>query len=115
MHDIPFLTPSDEVKEKTGEITIQQRIDMNNILLIYKIKKGLIKTNLMLRQSNSIHEYRIRNHSHIRTHRYSTKRYALSITTDTVNKYNKLPKQMKDLSYHTFKLKLKYMLKSGSV
>ena len=115
LHNLPTLTSTLEVHQKTNEITIQQRIEVNNLLLLYKIQNNQIKTDLKFTHSTNIHNHGTRNHSHIRTHGYKTKRYSLALTTDAVNRYNKLPNNIKQLGYQTFKLKIKHMTKSGQI
>ena len=105
---IPHRTP-------TKELSIRKRIALNNILLMYKINKGLIKTDMSFKKNNDIHNYNTTIRNNLRTYRYTSNKYSMSTTTQMVTLYNKIPDHIKELKYHTFKQKIKYMLLNGQL
>ena len=95
LYNLPHRTPTVEVLRVTNEISIKQRITLNNMLLLHKIDRKCIKTSLVLKRTMGVHNYYTRCRQDFRTQRYRTKRYTMKLTTETINMYNKLPNNIK--------------------
>ena len=106
-------TPTREIYEKTHELTIQQMIEMKNLLHIHIIEAKKIKTNLKLKTNKQVHNYQTRRRSHIRTYRAIRKENTQELTSEAVRAYNELPKDMKQLNIQKFKLALRERITKG--
>lgn len=111
IYKLHYRTPTTHVYEKTQELNVEEIIKLNNILFLHKIRNNEIKIKIKLQTNKEIHDYRTRRISHLRTEKYNYQNYRQTLTTTTINMYNKIPKHIKGLPYYKFKKEIKHLLK----
>lgn len=96
IYKLDYHTATNEVYKTTQELNIRQIITLNNLLLLHKIRHNKIKIGIKLNTNEQVHGYKTRRISHIRTERFMRKKYTQTLTTQIINTYNVIPKQIKD-------------------
>ena len=115
LHSLDRLTPTLDLHSITDELTVEQQIKLNRLLLVYKIQQRQIKTDIKLQTAEDTHQHNTRSAPHLRTERFKTAAYAPSIQSNIATIYNNLDSDMKNLKYQTFKLKLRSLIKNGII
>lgn len=95
---------TDEIRKKYNILTVAQSVKFNTAMLAFKIKKGIIKSNIELNIVGNVRPYATRNVRDMYQQSYRTNA-GKSITSRLVAiEFNKLPNNIKIIqSLHTFK------------
>lgn len=109
LFNLDYYTPSVELETLTKTTSLEQIINSERCKFVFKINKGLIKTNLVLKKNEEFHRYNLRNNKDFRPMSSRTKRMRNGIYNSAVTEFNKLPtsiKQITNLAKFTKSIKL---------
>lgn len=108
-------TPTHILFDTVQELDIKQLILFNSLLLLYKIKNNTIKTNIKLNTNKEVHNYQTRRKSHIRSYKVKNKTLTQRLTTKTIQTFNGLTEEVKNLKFIQFKKRIKWLILNKTV
>lgn len=97
-----------DIRKKYNLFDVKQIIDFDTALLAFKIKRNLIKCDLLSQSHSICHTYHTRNSNNIIANAYRTNIGKVSIHRVISAGYNKIPQNIRDCTtIHSFKHKFK--------
>lgn len=99
---------TDEIRNKHKILSIRQNIQYNTAMLAFKVKKGLIKSNIQLNLINTLHSYPTRQSRNLSQSAFRTNSGKHLTSRAVAIEYNKLPINIKNCqTVFTFKKHIK--------
>lgn len=109
-----FLTPKKFMLEQLGWLSVSQRIIFNSIVMVFKLKNGLVPNYICdeVLYVNNVHSVNVRNMNNFRLPKYKTDLTRKSIFYEGLKMYNELPIDIKNITnLNAFKIKCKEYVK----
>lgn len=115
LHKFNWLTPTNEVFNRTGYLKLHELIVLEKSKLIFKMEKGIYNKNKLITNRSSVHNYNTRRINHLHHIKSRIELSRNSCLSSAIRLYNRLPNNLKESSnIEVFIKKLKYLMKNDS-